>query len=261
MFYYGTSKTDNTPIMYDRTDLSHAPQHRAIFGTHGSGRHVLMKSEIVQIVEKTNDKVFVLDFNRNFTPMADMLGGCVIPVTKNEIGCVNPVIIPNAVDFVVLNASEVLYEKVSKQYAIYMCLAAMWEKIEAARKAGNTKQRFWIFIDDVAPIIRFASAELLYRMIVKGRAFNCNITYSTASLCDFISAEYSKAMIENTPIITLLNMPQNDRTLAHIVLQSDFDEEWISNQHCGNGMFCVNGFYKPFKYDQNVFLDDYAHKD
>lgn len=257
MFYYGTNKKDNTPIMYDRTDMTSSPQHRAIFGNHGSGRHVLMKSEILQIIKATNDTVYVLDFNREFTKMANLLGGYVVPVTRNEVGCVNPVIIPNTSNFVVLDADEILYAKGCKDNAIYMCLAAMWEKVEAANKAGNTNRRFWIFVDEMLPILRSAYAEIFYTMIKKGRTYNCNITYSSAYFATFCESVCGKAVLVNTPILTLLNQTPKDREyLSELYNMSSEELCNVINQPCGNGLFCVNGKNIPFNYDQNVYLDD-----
>ena len=252
MFYYGTNKTDHTPIMYDRTDMTSSPQHRAIFGNHGSGRHFLVKSEIVQIVKSTNDIVYVLDFNMELTQMAELLGGCVVPVTRNSLGCVNPIIIPDTSNFVVLEVDETLYAKGGKETAIYMCLAAMWQKIEAANKAGNTNQRFWIFVDEMLPIIHSAYAEIFYTMIEKGRTYNCNITYGSASFATFCESVCDKAVLANTPILTLLNLSPEDRGyLSELYNLSSEELCNVINQPCGNGLFCVNGNNIPFVYLQN----------
>lgn len=252
MIYYGTNKTDHTPIMYDRTDMTSSPQHRAIFGNHGSGRHILVKSEIVQIVKSTNDIVYVLDFNMELTQMAELLGGCVVPVTRNSLGCVNPIVIPDTSNFVVLEVDETLYAMDCKGNAIYMCLAAMWQKIEAANKARNTNQRFWIFVDEMLPIIRSAYAEIFYAMIEKGRTYNCNITYSSAYFATFCESEYGKAVLANTPILTLLNLSPEDRGyLSELYNLSSEELCNVINQPCGNGLFCVNGNNIPFVYLQN----------
>lgn len=262
MFYYGKNKTDNTPIIYDRTNMTGSPQHRAIFGVTGSGKGVLMKSEIVQFLERTKDTVYVLDLDGDYIRLAERFGGSNIHITQNSMNCINPIAIPDASSdisqLVVLEIPKILNKK-ELEIAIYMSLAAMWEKIEAARKClDSIDKHFWIYIDNIMPLLQFPCCEkIFFNMIKSGRTHGCAVTYSALSFADFRDTRYGWQTLSNTLLISLLNQPKKDRDCLYELYAYGLTWElcYIKEQPCGNGLFLIGNEKIPFKYDQNVCLE------
>ena len=262
MIYYGTNKTDNTTIMCDRMDFT-KPQHRAIFGTTGSGKGVLMKSEIIQLLKNTNDTVYVLDLEGDYIRLAEQLGECIIHITKNSADCINPISIPDACSkasgLVVLDIPQMLSEK-EFEIAIYMCLAAIWEKIETSSRIFDfADKHFWIYIDNIMPVLKYSSCEeIFFNIIIGGRPYGCALTYGTQSFSDFYNdTQYGWQTLNQTRLITFLDLNQKDRDLLSRLQNLSFEElSCITEQPSGNGLFMMDNDKIPFRYDQNAFLDD-----
>ena len=75
-------------IMFDRRKL-HNP-NGFIFGVPGSGKSVTAKLEMIYSVLSTNDEILILDPEREYVALAEMLGGEIINISANSKTYINP---------------------------------------------------------------------------------------------------------------------------------------------------------------------------
>lgn len=86
--YYGQNKMTKNIIMFDRKKLKNP--NGFIFGVPGSGKSMLAKLEIIFALLSTQDEVLILDPEREYTPLAELLGGEVIYISENSQTHINP---------------------------------------------------------------------------------------------------------------------------------------------------------------------------
>lgn len=86
--YYGTHQKTNNVIMFDRNRLSNP--NGLIFGLPGSGKSFFGKMEMTFSMLTTEDEVLILDPEREYSPLAQMLGGEVIYISENSQSHINP---------------------------------------------------------------------------------------------------------------------------------------------------------------------------
>ena len=86
--WYGEDQMSRNTIMFDRRKL-HNP-NGFIFGVPGSGKSVTAKLEMIYSVLSTNDEILILDPEREYVALAEMLGGEIINISANSKTYINP---------------------------------------------------------------------------------------------------------------------------------------------------------------------------
>lgn len=86
--YYGTNKMTKNIILFDRKKLKNP--NGFIFGVPGSGKSFLAKLEMIFSILATTDEILILDPEREYTALAEMLGGEVIYISENSQTHINP---------------------------------------------------------------------------------------------------------------------------------------------------------------------------
>lgn len=86
--YYGLNAVSKNMILFNR--LNSKNQNGVILGTPGSGKSFSAKREIVNVLLNTNDDVFILDPEREYTPLADIFEGEVVRIAAGSRTYLNP---------------------------------------------------------------------------------------------------------------------------------------------------------------------------
>ena len=86
--YYGLNAISKNLILFDRTASKNS--NGIILGTSGSGKSFSAKREIFSVFLKTDADVFIIDPEREYAPMAKMLGGEVIRIAAGSNTYINP---------------------------------------------------------------------------------------------------------------------------------------------------------------------------
>lgn len=87
--YYGINIVNNLPIIFDRTTLRNP--NGFILGTPGSGKSFFAKKEIVEIfLNRTEDDIMVIDPEREYRSLANLLGGTDIVISESSANHINP---------------------------------------------------------------------------------------------------------------------------------------------------------------------------
>ena len=87
-FYYGVNAVSRNLILFDRLKLKNA--NGIYLGTPGSGKSFSAKREILNVLLATDADVFIIDPEREYAPLAQMLGGEVIRVAAGSKVYINP---------------------------------------------------------------------------------------------------------------------------------------------------------------------------
>ena len=86
--FYGSNKMTKNVIMFDRRRLSNP--NGFIFGVPGSGKSFLAKLEMIFSMLTSQDEVLILDPEREYSALAEMIGGEVIYISENSQTHINP---------------------------------------------------------------------------------------------------------------------------------------------------------------------------
>ena len=86
--WYGQNSLANSVIMFDRRKLDNP--NGFIFGVPGSGKSFLAKLEMVFSILSTTDEILIVDPEREYTALAELLGGEVIHISENSQTHINP---------------------------------------------------------------------------------------------------------------------------------------------------------------------------
>lgn len=86
--YYGQNRLSHSVIMFDRKQLDNP--NGFIFGVPGSGKSFLAKLEMYFSILATTDEILILDPEREYTALAELLGGEVIYISENSHTHINP---------------------------------------------------------------------------------------------------------------------------------------------------------------------------
>ena len=86
--YYGINRMTKNIILFDRRRLKNP--NGFILGVPGSGKSMFTKLEIIYSMLTSNDEVLILDPEREYSALAEMLGGEVIYVSENSKTYINP---------------------------------------------------------------------------------------------------------------------------------------------------------------------------
>lgn len=87
-FYYGLNAVSRNLILFDRTASRNA--NGIILGTPGSGKSFASKREMLNVLLNTDADVYVIDPEREYAPLAEMLGGEVVRIAAGSKVYVNP---------------------------------------------------------------------------------------------------------------------------------------------------------------------------
>ena len=86
--YYGTNLMTKNIILFDRRRLINP--NGFILGASGSGKSFLAKLMILCAILSTTDEILILDPEREYTALAELLGGEVIYISENSQTHINP---------------------------------------------------------------------------------------------------------------------------------------------------------------------------
>lgn len=86
--YYGQNALSKNLIMYDRSSSSN--YNGLIFGKPGSGKSFIAKEEMLSVLLGTNDDVYVIDPEGEYTPIAELTGGQVLKIAIGTETYLNP---------------------------------------------------------------------------------------------------------------------------------------------------------------------------
>lgn len=87
-FYYGLNAVSKNLVIYDRTRGTNC--NGVILGVPGGGKSFSAKREIISVLLGTQDDVYVIDPEREYTPLAGLLGGEIIKIAVNSNTHLNP---------------------------------------------------------------------------------------------------------------------------------------------------------------------------
>ncbi len=86
--YYGINQMTKNIILFDRKQLKNP--NAFFFGLPGAGKSMLAKNEMCNAVLSTTDEILIIDPEREYTALAQMLGGEVIYISENSPTHINP---------------------------------------------------------------------------------------------------------------------------------------------------------------------------
>ena len=87
-FYYGINPVSNNLIIYDRT--SSVNPNGCILGMPGVGKSFKAKEEMVNVILNSEDEIYIIDPEREYTPIAKSLGGTVVKLANGSDKYINP---------------------------------------------------------------------------------------------------------------------------------------------------------------------------
>lgn len=86
--YYGLNAVSHNLILYNRTNANNA--NGVILGMPGSGKSFAAKREMLNVALATEADVFIIDPEREYAAMAELLGGEVVRIAPGSTTHINP---------------------------------------------------------------------------------------------------------------------------------------------------------------------------
>lgn len=86
--YYGLNAVSKNLLLFNRKNSKNA--NGVILGTPGSGKSFAAKREIVNVILNTDDDIYIIDPEREYQPLAALLGGQVIKIAAGGSVYLNP---------------------------------------------------------------------------------------------------------------------------------------------------------------------------
>lgn len=86
--YYGLNYDSHNVISFDRKTLKNP--NGVVLGTPGSGKSFTCKREVVDVFLSTNDSIIILDPEREYSPLTNMLGGQNVFIDFSHKNFINP---------------------------------------------------------------------------------------------------------------------------------------------------------------------------
>lgn len=86
--FYGLNAVSKNLILFNRKDSKNA--NGVILGTPGSGKSFSAKREMINVILNTDDDIYIIDPEREYLPLAQLLGGSVIKITTGGTTYLNP---------------------------------------------------------------------------------------------------------------------------------------------------------------------------
>ena len=87
-FYYGLNAVSKNLILFNRKSSKN--MNGMILGTPGSGKSFSAKREMINVILNTDDEIYVVDPEREYTPLAHLLGGEVVKIEAGGTMHLNP---------------------------------------------------------------------------------------------------------------------------------------------------------------------------
>jgi type IV secretory pathway VirB4 component len=87
--YYGLNAVSRNMILYNRAEDKVNP-NGCILGMPGAGKSFAAKREIINVLLNTDDEVYILDPEREYTPIAEAMNGSVIKLANGASTYINP---------------------------------------------------------------------------------------------------------------------------------------------------------------------------
>ena len=94
--YLGQNPLSRSIILFDRMQLNNP--NSFIFGMPGSGKSMLAKLMILYVYLSQNDEILIVDPEREYTPLVELLGGEVIYMSENSDTFINPLDLTDSPD-------------------------------------------------------------------------------------------------------------------------------------------------------------------
>lgn len=86
--FYGLNAVSKNLILFNRKDSKNA--NGVILGTPGSGKSFAAKREMINVILNTDDDIYIIDPEREYLPLAQLLGGSVVKITTGGTTYLNP---------------------------------------------------------------------------------------------------------------------------------------------------------------------------
>lgn len=86
--HYGLNAVSNNMILYNRKNGNN--YNGLILGTPGSGKSFSAKQEIINAILNTGDEVFIIDPEREYSPLMELLGGETVKIKLGGENFINP---------------------------------------------------------------------------------------------------------------------------------------------------------------------------
>jgi type IV secretory pathway VirB4 component len=86
--YYGLNAVSKNLLLFNRKNSKNA--NGVILGTPGSGKSFSAKREMVNVILNTDDDIYIIDPEREYLPLAELLGGSVIRIAAGGKTYLNP---------------------------------------------------------------------------------------------------------------------------------------------------------------------------
>lgn len=86
--YYGLNAVSKNLLLFNRKNSKNA--NGVILGTPGSGKSFAAKREMVNVILNTDDDIYIIDPEREYQPLAALLGGQVIKIAAGGSVYLNP---------------------------------------------------------------------------------------------------------------------------------------------------------------------------
>lgn len=86
--YYGLNAVSKNLILFNRKNSKNA--NGVILGTPGSGKSFTAKREMVNVILNTDDDIYIIDPEREYLPLAELLNGSVIRIAAGGSTYLNP---------------------------------------------------------------------------------------------------------------------------------------------------------------------------
>lgn len=86
--YYGLNAVSKNLILFNRKNSKNA--NGVILGTPGSGKSFTAKREMINVILNTDDDIYIIDPEREYLPLAQLLGGEVVKIAVGGTTYLNP---------------------------------------------------------------------------------------------------------------------------------------------------------------------------
>lgn len=87
-FYYGVNTINKSLIVYNRKKGQN--YNGLILGSSGSGKSFSAKREMVSVILNTNDDIYIIDPDGEYSPIAEAFGGSIIKIAPGNGVYINP---------------------------------------------------------------------------------------------------------------------------------------------------------------------------
>lgn len=87
-FYYGVNQINRTLIIYNR--LKGVNYNGLVLGSSGTGKSFSAKREIMNVFLNTRSRIYIIDPDKDYIPLAEALGGTVIKISPGNGVHINP---------------------------------------------------------------------------------------------------------------------------------------------------------------------------